>query len=77
MIVIGTARTGKSILISAIRSLFAERDCTTQIKVTAPTGIAAANISGSTIHSLLALLNATLTSQKLVALQKTMRDVRL
>jgi ATP-dependent DNA helicase PIF1 len=77
MIVIGTAGTGKSFLISAIRSLFAERSCTTQIKVTAPTGIAAANISGSTIHSLLALLNATLTSQKLVALQKTMRNVRL
>lgn len=77
MIIIGTAGTGKSFLINTIRSLFADHDCTTELKVTAPTGIAAANISGSTVYSLLALLNTTLTSQKLVALQKNMHDVRL
>ena len=62
MIVIGTAGTGKSFLIDSIRSLFAELRCTNQVKVTAPTGIAAANISGSTVYSLLSLLNAMLTS---------------
>jgi hypothetical protein len=46
MIVIGTAGTGKSFLISSICSLFGEHGCTDQVKVTAPTGIAAANISG-------------------------------
>ena len=42
-----------------------------------PTGIAAANISGSTVHSLLSLLSSTLSSQRLVGLQNLMRDVRL
>jgi hypothetical protein len=59
MIVIGTARTGKSFLINSIRSLFAERHCCTQVKITAPTGIAAANISGSTLFSLLSLRRIT------------------
>ena len=77
MIVIGTAGTGKSFLISSIRSLFGEHGCTDQVKVTAPTGIAAANISGSTVYSLLSLLNTTLSGQRLVCLQKLMRDVRL
>jgi ATP-dependent DNA helicase PIF1 len=77
MIVIGTAGTGKSFLINSIRSLFAEHHCTDQVKITAPTGIAAANILGSTIYSLLSLNLPTLTGQRLLALQNVMRDVRL
>jgi hypothetical protein len=77
MIVIGTAGTGKSFLINSIRSLFAERHCCTQVKITAPTGIAAANISGSTLFSLLSLHHTTLSGQRLVVLQNIMRDVRL
>ena len=77
MIVIGTAGTGKSFLIDSIHSLFAELRCTDQVKVIAPTGITAANISGSTVYSLLSLLNTTLTSQRLIVLQNMMRDVHL
>ena len=77
MIVIGTAGTGKSFLIDSIRSLFAARDCGSEIKITAPTGIAAANISGSTLFSLLSLHHTTLTGQRLLVLQRVMRDVRL
>jgi hypothetical protein len=46
-LVLGTAGTGKSFLIHAIRSLFGEA-CT----VVAPTGVAASNINGQTIHSM-------------------------
>lgn len=77
MIVIGTAGTGKLFLINSFRSLFAERGCTNQVKITAPTGIAATNISSSMVHSLLSLLSTTLSSQRLVTLQTLMRDVRL
>ena len=77
MIVLGTAGTGKSYLIDAIRTLFAERGCSNYIKITAPTGIAAANITGSTIYSLLSISNPNLSGQRLLALQLQMQSVRL
>ena len=43
----GEAGTGKSVTTRAIAALFAERD----IAITAPTGIAALNVDGLTIHS--------------------------
>ena len=47
-IISGTAGTGKSHLIHALRSRLGDRRC----KVVAPTGVAAFNVSGSTIHHL-------------------------
>lgn len=77
MIVLGTAGTGKSYLIDAFRTLFAERGCSNYIKITAPMGIAAANITGSTIYSLLSISNPNLSGQRLLALQLQMQSVRL
>jgi PIF1-like helicase len=77
MIVIGTAGTGKSFLIDSIRSLFADRNASQSLKITAPTGIAAANISGSTIFSLLSIQTPSLTGTRLLSLQLLMKDVRL
>lgn len=50
MIVSGTAGTGKSYLIYCLRLLLADK-----VRVAAPTGVAAFNIDGHTLHSLLAL----------------------
>lgn len=50
MIVSGTAGTGKSYLIHCIRLLLQDK-----VRVVAPTGVAAFNIDGSTLHSLLSL----------------------
>jgi hypothetical protein len=47
------------------------------VKITAPTGIAATNICGTTICSLLVLMKASLTSQQLLGLQQLMQDVKL
>jgi hypothetical protein len=77
LIVVGTAGTGKSFLINAVRYLFDERDCAQSLKVTAPTGIAAANIRGSTVFSLLSLLNRNLSGERLHRLQTIMKDVKL
>jgi len=77
MIMLGTASTGKSYLINAIRHVFSLTRQTHALKVTAPTGIAASNICGSTIHSLLSLLNENLMGACLHALQDTMKDIRL
>ena len=77
MIVLGTAGTGKSYLINAIRFMFSANGQSDAVRVTAPTGIAAANIHGSTIHSLLALLNENLSGGRLHNLQATLRPVRL
>ena len=77
LIVIGTAGTGKSFLINAIRYLFDEKNCAESLKVTTPTGIAAANIRGSTVFSLLCLLNWNLSGQRLHRVQMVMRDVKL
>jgi len=77
LIIIGTAGTGKSFLINAVRWLFDEQECAQSLKVTAPTGIAAANIRGSTIFSLLSLLNHNLSGERLHRLQTVMKDVKL
>ena len=50
MIVSGTAGTGKSYLIHCLRLLLQH-----QVVVAAPTGVAAFNIDGHTLHSLLSL----------------------
>jgi ATP-dependent exoDNAse (exonuclease V) alpha subunit len=77
MIVVGTAGTGKSFLINAIRQLFAGHDSTGRLRVTTPTGIAALNIKGSTIYSLLFLLLENLNGERLHQLQTTMAGVLL
>jgi hypothetical protein len=77
LIVVGTAGTGKSFLINAVRFLFDEKECAKSLKVTAPTGIAAANIRGSTVFSLLSLLNHNLSGERLHQLQTVMKDVKL
>jgi hypothetical protein len=77
MVLVGTAGTGKSFLISAIRSLFDSHGCPDAVKVTAPTGVAASNIFGSTIFSLLSILHTTLTGPRLLNLQLMMQRVRL
>ena len=50
LIISGTARTGKSYLIRCLKLLLAGQLC-----VTAPTGVAAFNVDGYTLHSLLRL----------------------
>ena len=50
MIISGTAGTGKSYLIHCIRLLFQDK-----VHTVAPTGVAAFNIEGTTIHLLLSL----------------------
>ena len=50
MIVSGTAGTGKSYLIHCLRLLLGDK-----VRVAAPTGVAAFNIEGHTLHSLLSL----------------------
>ena len=77
LIVVGTAGTGKSFLINAIRYLFEEQGRTQSLKVTAPTGIAAANIQGSTVFSLLSLMNHNLSGERLHRIQTVMNDVKL
>ena len=50
MIISGTAGTGKSYLIQCLKRLLGDR-----LRVTAPTGVAAFNVNGYTLHSLLSL----------------------
>ena len=76
LIVIGVGGTGKSFLINAIRNLIGNA-CT----VTAPTGKAAYNIKGVTIHSLLKLPigskgRTDLTGQSLIRLQTSLADIK-
>lgn len=47
----GPAGTGKSQVFGAISEFFEIMDASTRLKKTAPTGVAAVNISGTTIHS--------------------------
>ena len=77
LLIVGTAGTGKSFLINSVRNLFEEQGLPDAVKITAPTGIAAANISGSTIYLLLSLLKDTLTGQCLYELQTMMQNVQL
>ena len=51
MVISGTSGTGKSYLTHCLRLLLQDK-----IHVVAPTGVAAFNIDGNTLHSLLSLL---------------------
>lgn len=77
MVVLGTAGTGKSFLINTIRHLFTLHLKADSLRVTAPTGIAAANICSSTIHLLLLLLKENLSGTYLNFLQATLADMQL
>ena len=75
LIINGVAGTGKSYLITAIRSLLQSK-CV----ITATTGKASFNIFGVTIHSLLKLpcgsrRNNDLTGQTLIRLQESLNDI--
>ena len=50
MIISGTASTGKSFLINCLRQLLGDR-----VLIAAPIGVAAFNVQGATLHSLLSL----------------------
>ena len=75
MIVSGTAGTGKSFLIGCLRALL-----TNKVRVVAPTGVAAFNIHGCTLHSLLSLPTRgefkDLEGERLHSLQQTFAEVR-
>ena len=83
IIVMGTAGTGKTYLIKAIRSRLQEMTgdgSESPIVVLAPTGVAAFNIDGATIHSKLSLPikhdNLELKGEKLKKLQDKLKNVR-
>ena len=73
-ILTGTAGTGKSYLINCLRLLLGER-----LRVAAPTGVAAFNVSGHTLHSLLSLPTKgefkDLEGERLHSLQQSLADV--
>ena len=50
MIISGTAATGKSFLINCLRQLLGQK-----VLIAATTGVAAFNVQGATLHSLLSL----------------------
>ena len=67
MIISGTAGTGKSFLINCLTDLLRPH-----VKVAAPTGVAAFNIHGSTLHTLLHLpTRGELEGDRLKSLQST------
>ena len=74
MIVSGTAGTGKSYLIQCLKQLL--RDT---LRVTAPTGVAAFNVDGYTLHSLLSLPVKgdfkELEGSRLQTIQESLADV--
>ena len=73
-ILTGTAGTGKSYLINCLRLLLGDR-----LRVAAPTGVAAFNVSGHTLHSLLSLPTKgefkDLEGERLHNLQQSLADV--
>ena len=75
MIVSGTAGTGKSYLIHCLRLLLQKQIC-----VAAPTGVAAFNIDGHTLHSLRSLPTRgefkDLEGERLTKLQQSFSEVR-
>ena len=75
MIVSGTAGTGKSYLINCLKLLLGDR-----LDVTAPTGAAAFNVHGNTLHSLLSLPvkgeSKDLEGKQLQTLQKLLEGVK-
>ena len=75
MIVSGTAGTGKSYLIKCLRLLLNER-----VRVAAPTGVAAFNIEGHTLHSLFSLPTKgdfkNLQGERLHKMQQSLADMK-
>ena len=75
MIVSGTAGTGKSYLIHCLQLLLQR-----QLLVAAPTGVAAFNIDGQTLHSLLSLPTRAdfkdLEGERLTKLQQAFSEVK-
>ena len=75
MIVSGTVGTGKSYLIHCLRLLLQR-----QLVVAAPTGVAAFNIDGHTLHSLLSLTTRgefkDLEGERLTTLQQSFSEVK-
>ena len=75
MIVSGTAGTGKSYLIHCLRLLLQH-----QLSVAAPTGVAAFNVDGHTLHSLLSLPTRgdfkDLEGERLNKLQQSFSDIK-
>lgn len=75
LIISGTAGTGKSYLIHCLRLLLRNKVC-----VVAPTGVAAYNVDGRTLHSLLCLPTKgefkDLQGDLLSKLQQSLADVR-
>ncbi|CAB4412397.1 unnamed protein product [Rhizophagus irregularis] len=83
IMIMGTAGTGKSYLIKTIRQKLHEMagtDTDSPVLVIAPTGVAAFNINGSTIHSTLSIpirnsKNLELDSRRLKQLQERLKKV--
>jgi len=75
MVISGTAGTGKSYLIQCLRLLLQDQVC-----VAAPTGVAAFNVEGQTLHSLLSLPTKgeyhDLQGERLRNMQQTFKDKR-
>jgi len=84
IIVMGTAGTGKSYLIRAIRKrlhTMAGNESDVPVLVIAPTGVAAFNINGATIHSTLAIpiinsKNVDLEGDRLKQLQDRLQNIK-
>ncbi|CAG8641197.1 7999_t:CDS:2 [Cetraspora pellucida] len=85
IIIMGTAGTGKSYLINAIRQLLQEMAIrngveSSPIIVLAPTGVTAFNIHGTTIHSALSIpisgTNIDIKGESLKQLQKKLNGVK-
>ena len=75
IIVSGTAGTAKSFLINCLRHLLGQN-----VLIVTPTGVAAFNVEGETLHSLLSLPTTgefkPLEGQRLQKLQEKWKDVR-
>jgi ATP-dependent DNA helicase PIF1 len=74
MVITGTAGTGKSFLIACLKQLLSNK-----VRVSAPTGVAAFNVQGCTLHSLLQLPTKgdfkDLQGESLIKLQQSLNGV--
>lgn len=74
MVVSGTAGTGKSYLIQCLKRLLGDK-----LRVTAPTGVAAFNVDGYTLHSFLSLPVkgdfSDLEGKRLQDIQQSLADI--
>ncbi len=69
--ILGGAGSGKSFLIHALAHLLGDK-CT----LTATTGIAARNVSGRTIHSVLALTRNKISTETLTTMQNALKNIQ-